>query len=109
MAKLVTKWRYLKPDAARHAQAYIRYIATREGVEKYVEENGARPAAQAQRAQRGGVRSGKGADKNPQKQEDAGGAGKQQQPEVPVHELRSDVVKRMAVNAAADKEFFDRG
>ena len=44
MAKLVTKWRYLKPDAARHAQAYIRYIATREGVEKYVEENGARPA-----------------------------------------------------------------
>ena len=34
---------------ARHAQAYIRYIATREGVEKYVEENGARPAAQAQR------------------------------------------------------------
>ena len=49
MAKLVTKWRYLKPDAARHAQAYIRYIATREGVEKYVEENGARPAAQAQR------------------------------------------------------------
>ena len=49
MAKLVTKWRYLKPDAARHAQAYIRYIATREGVEKYVEENGARPAVQAQR------------------------------------------------------------
>ncbi len=49
MAKLVTKWRYLKPDAARQAQAYIRYIATREGVEKYVEENGARPAAQAQR------------------------------------------------------------
>ena len=49
MVKLVTKWRYLKPDAARHAQAYIRYIATREGVEKYVEENGARPAAQAQR------------------------------------------------------------
>ena len=49
MAKLVTKWRYLKPNAARHAQAYIRYIATREGVEKYVEENGARPAAQAQR------------------------------------------------------------
>ena len=49
MAKLVTKWRYLKPDAARHAQAYIRYIATREGGEKYVEENGARPAAQAQR------------------------------------------------------------
>ena len=49
MAKLVTKWRYLKPDAARHAQAYIRYIATREGVEKYVEENGARSAAQAQR------------------------------------------------------------
>ena len=41
--------KYLKPDAARHAQAYIRYIATREGVEKYVEENGARPAAQAQR------------------------------------------------------------
>ena len=38
MAKLITKWRYLKPDAARHAQAYIRYIATREGVEKYVEE-----------------------------------------------------------------------
>ena len=47
MAKLVTKWRYLKPDATRHAQAYIRYIATREGVEKYVEENGARPAVQA--------------------------------------------------------------
>ena len=38
MAKLVTKFRYLKPGERRKAGGYATYIATREGVEKLPEE-----------------------------------------------------------------------
>ena len=34
MAKLVTKFKYLKPDENRNVGGYAQYIATREGVEK---------------------------------------------------------------------------
>ena len=34
MAKIVTKFKYLKPDRKQSAGGYARYIATREGVEK---------------------------------------------------------------------------
>ena len=34
MAKLVTKFKFLKPDAPLHAGGYAKYIATREGVDK---------------------------------------------------------------------------
>ena len=38
MAKLITKFRYLKPTEKRKAGGYATYIATREGVEKLPEE-----------------------------------------------------------------------
>ena len=34
MAKLITKFKYLKPDARQSVGGYAKYIATREGVEK---------------------------------------------------------------------------
>ena len=34
MAKLVTKFKYLKPNARQSAGGYAKYIATREGVDK---------------------------------------------------------------------------
>lgn len=34
MAKLVTKFKYLKPNARQHVGGYAKYIATREGVDK---------------------------------------------------------------------------
>ena len=34
MAKLITKFKYLKPNRAKSAGGYAKYIATREGVEK---------------------------------------------------------------------------
>ena len=34
MARLVTKFKYLKPSARKGAGGYAKYIATREGVEK---------------------------------------------------------------------------
>lgn len=34
MAKLVTKFKYLKPGERSGAGKYVKYIATREGVEK---------------------------------------------------------------------------
>lgn len=34
MAKLVTKFKYLKPNRKVSADGYAKYIATREGVEK---------------------------------------------------------------------------
>lgn len=34
MAKIVTKFKYLKPDRKQSAGGYAKYIATREGVEK---------------------------------------------------------------------------
>ena len=38
MAKLITKFRYLKPSRKRKAGGYAKYIATREGVEKLPQE-----------------------------------------------------------------------
>lgn len=34
MAKLITKFKYLKPNARQHIGCYVKYIATREGVDK---------------------------------------------------------------------------
>ena len=34
MAKLITKFKYLKPSARQSVGGYAKYIATREGVEK---------------------------------------------------------------------------
>lgn len=34
MAKLILKWRYFHPNATVHKESLVRYIATREGVEK---------------------------------------------------------------------------
>lgn len=34
MAKLIVKWRYIKPGNTKHNQNLVKYIATREGVEK---------------------------------------------------------------------------
>ena len=34
MTKLVTKFKYIKPDGRLNAGGYAKYIATREGVEK---------------------------------------------------------------------------
>mgnify|MGYP000665909689 CR=1 FL=1 len=34
MARLVTKFKYLRPSARHNVGGYARYIATREGVEK---------------------------------------------------------------------------
>ena len=34
MARLITKFKYLKPDERNHFGGYTEYIATREGVEK---------------------------------------------------------------------------
>lgn len=33
MAKLVTKFKYIRPDSAKNVSGYVKYIATREGVE----------------------------------------------------------------------------
>ena len=34
MARLITKFKYLKPDERNHFGGYAEYIATREGAEK---------------------------------------------------------------------------
>ena len=34
MAKLITKFKYLKPDTRQSVGGYAKYIATREGVDK---------------------------------------------------------------------------
>ena len=34
MSKVILKWRYFKPQTAIHRERYLKYIATREGVEK---------------------------------------------------------------------------
>ena len=34
MARLITKFKYLKPDERKSVGGYAKYIATREGVEK---------------------------------------------------------------------------
>ena len=48
MAKLVTKFKYLKPDTPLHAGGYAKYIATREGVEKIDDSYKLKPATQKQ-------------------------------------------------------------
>ncbi len=40
MARLVTKFKYLKPDQEKPIGGYVTYIATREGVEKIDESLG---------------------------------------------------------------------
>lgn len=44
MAKLVTKFKYIKPDGELNAGGYAKYIATREGVEKTDDTQGLAPA-----------------------------------------------------------------
>lgn len=44
MAKLVTKFKYLKPGSNMNAGGYAKYIATREGVEKLDDTQGLAPA-----------------------------------------------------------------
>lgn len=45
MAKLVTKFKYLKPDATKRIGGYVKYIATREGVEKIDESYKLKPVS----------------------------------------------------------------
>lgn len=49
MARLVTKFKYMKPGARHGAGGYARYIATREGVEKLDESYRLSPAGKNQR------------------------------------------------------------
>lgn len=44
MAKLVTKFKYIKPNSKLNAGGYAKYIATREGVEKLDDTQGLAPA-----------------------------------------------------------------
>lgn len=48
MAKLVTKFKYLKPDKKSSVGGYVKYIATREGVEKIDESFKLRPVSKRQ-------------------------------------------------------------
>ncbi len=48
MAKLITKFKYLKPNARQSVGGYARYIATREGVEKIDESFKLEPASRKQ-------------------------------------------------------------
>lgn len=49
MARLITKFKYLKPDERNHFGGYAEYIATREGVEKIDESRKFAPATDKQR------------------------------------------------------------
>ena len=49
MAKLVTKFKYLKPNSDKGLGGYAKYIATREGVEKIDDSQMYEPATQKQR------------------------------------------------------------
>ena len=49
MAKLVTKFKYLKPNARKGAGGYAKYIATREGVDKIDESQKFAPATSRQK------------------------------------------------------------
>ena len=49
MAKLVTKFKYLKPNRKVSADGYAKYIATREGVEKIDDTKKFAPAAEKQK------------------------------------------------------------
>ena len=39
MANLITKFKYYKPKSAKHKGNYVKYVATREGVEKIPKNN----------------------------------------------------------------------
>ena len=49
MARLITKFKYLKPDERNHFGSYAEYIATREGVEKIDESKRNAPATNKQK------------------------------------------------------------
>ena len=49
MAKVILKWRYLKPGSRQHNKNLIRYIATREGVEKLDDSWKSLPVSQPQK------------------------------------------------------------
>ena len=49
MAKLVTKFKYLKPDEGRNLGGYVKYIATREGVHKIDDTGRLSPATVKQK------------------------------------------------------------
>lgn len=48
MANLITKFKYYKPKSANHKGNYVKYIATREGVEKILQSNSNNPATKNQ-------------------------------------------------------------
>lgn len=48
MARLIVKWRYIKPGAPRQGEHYVDYIATREGVEIEGEKWKSEPATKEQ-------------------------------------------------------------
>ena len=48
MARLIVKWRYIKPGAPRQGEHYVDYIATREGVEIEGEQWKDKPATKEQ-------------------------------------------------------------
>ena len=49
MARLITKFKYLKPEERKNVGGYAEYIATREGVEKIDESRRFAPATEKQR------------------------------------------------------------
>ncbi len=49
MSNLIVKWRYIKSGTPKHAQRHVKYIATREGVEKTDESWKLRPATREQK------------------------------------------------------------
>ena len=49
MARVILKWRYLKPGSRQHNKNLIRYIATREGVEKLDDSWKSLPVSQPQK------------------------------------------------------------
>lgn len=48
MAKFILKWRYIKSGSAKHSTNLVKYIATREGVERCDESWKHQPATQEQ-------------------------------------------------------------
>ena len=49
MARLITKFKYLKPEDSKNIGGYAEYIATREGVEKIDESKRNAPATNKQK------------------------------------------------------------
>ena len=48
MANLITKFKYYKPKSAKHKGNYVKYVATREGVEKLPKNNSQSPVTKNQ-------------------------------------------------------------